>query len=103
MPDDPILRVELCLRLLDSLPCFGQVYRPQPGVIKCRRCGSETGGRMFVPEPASPPSAIRRDPMAHHPLAAWIEDQPVWIMVLVLVALTVAAFADVAARVAGWR
>jgi hypothetical protein len=44
--------VELCARLRDGWPCLGMVYRPQPNVAICGRCGDRAGGAMYRREEA---------------------------------------------------
>lgn len=51
-------RVELCMRLLNHYPCYGQVYRPLPTVVKCRKCGSETGGVLHIRADTLPPWVV---------------------------------------------
>jgi hypothetical protein len=44
--------VELCARLREGHPCLGVVYRPQPDVAICGRCGDRAGGAMYRREEA---------------------------------------------------
>ena len=39
-------RLELCARRREQLPCLGVLYRPQPGVAYCRRCGATDGAAV---------------------------------------------------------
>jgi hypothetical protein len=39
--------VELCVRLREGQPCLGIVYRPQPGIWYCHRCGGHAPGVFY--------------------------------------------------------
>jgi hypothetical protein len=40
--------VELCARLREGVLCLGVVYRPQPEIAYCYRCGGHEPGALYV-------------------------------------------------------
>ena len=44
--------VELCIRNRDGHPCLGVIYRPQPDVIYCPKCGGTDAGVIYVRQEA---------------------------------------------------